>query len=190
MNDRIESPAEDVVKELVIASRLRDSLSRAQQMNLAAWIVKTDMMLGAYQFANGGTRRCPRSEELFFYRHGVPSAFTEVWIGLLADGLVASAAPVNVQPIPDVQAKIVVASTWTPSLSIQRLYSHTIYQHPDFYAPLELPEAATEYLVRIWPPHETSVPWPPKEMDWSAYEGLHKMVIVSEIPPDATDVGS
>jgi hypothetical protein len=177
MNDKIETPARELMKRLMVADRTLDRLTRARQFNFASWIFKTAMMLDACETFHPAARRCPSDEVSYFYRHGVPSAFTNIWVGQSAQNFMGSNPPKNMVLRGDILAQIVLKRVWAPWLTLYRLSTLTIHQPPETYEAVQLPVEAQRYMVRIWPPHEDLIPWPPEPMDRATFESIRRMVV-------------
>jgi hypothetical protein len=177
MNDKIETPAQGLIERLMVADRTLDRLTRARQFYSASWIFKTAMMLDACDTFHGNARRCPSDEVGYFFRHGVPSAFTSVWIGQSAENFMGSDPPKNMILREGILAQIVLKRVWAPWLTLFQLSTLAIHQPPDTYEPVQLPVEAQRFMVRIWPPHDDVIEWPPKPMDRSTFESVRRMVV-------------
>jgi hypothetical protein len=177
MNEWVEDPARDLLKALVVGARTTTSLTRAQQMHLSKWLAKTSIMMDAYW--GSPSPRAPREEVNYFFRWGMPSLVTTIWVGQLERNFMGESTPQNVPPKPELIAKIMTAAPWSPSFSVYKLFSLFVSQPPHAYRPITLPVEAESCLTRIWPPHEDVTSWPPPEViDRPTYDALRRMVVV------------
>ena len=176
MNEKIETPVQQLMERLVIADRNLDGLTRARQFYVTSWIIKTAMMLDACETFHVGIRRCPIDEVGYFYRYGVPSAFTNVWIGQSAENFMGSDPPKNMA-LREGDWRRSFKKVWAPWLTLYRLTALAIHQPPETYEPVELPAEAQRFMIRIWPPHEDFIEWPPEPMDRSTFESVRRMVV-------------
>ena len=158
LNDRIETPAKTLVKQLLLGARSLTQLSRTQQSYIASWVFKTNMMVGRYK----GTSLCPADETEFFYVHGVPSTHTAVWIGQLSDTHMAKPRVKNLAPkfgsdlewmVPDV--------AWAPMHVVYQWFTIVLHKPSDTAWPVDLPVEIQSCFARIWPPREDVIDWPP-----------------------------
>lgn len=166
MNEWIEEPARDLLKELLMAARTRVDLTRAQQMHLAIWLVKTKMMKDAFQdFPGAEGPRIPRQHVRYLFEHGIPADSVTVWIGCLSEDALRHPAPENVPPEPDLDHKMVTGDGWGSTACFGQLF-HLIVGQASVVAhkTIDLPVEAEPYLLRIWPPSDDVMPWPPSKV--------------------------
>jgi len=178
MNESIEEPARDIIKQLVVGAYSLDKLTRGQQIRVATWVLKTAIFMDEWMHRNWDTpRSCPRSTIEFFYTHGAPSLEVTIWMGLLADYYTQTTAPDNLRPKAGFDKPWMVTNVaWAPIHIIGRWIVQTVC-HPGTSAwTVDLPVELEPHFFRVWPPHKDVLDWPPPVViDRPTYETIIRM---------------
>jgi hypothetical protein len=185
MSQWAEESGKETLKELVIAARTREFLSRSQQMRIAIWLFKTAVMWDASERYTG-PRGAPAEVIRYFHQHGIPTDGVTVWIGQMSSHFIDRPAQQHVEPEPNLNERIMVFDSWGPAMAFFRLFALIDCQPEATYEPVRLPLEADRYLIRIWPAVEPVVSWPPPEViDRPAYAALGSMLV--SVPPLSPD---
>jgi hypothetical protein len=145
---------------------------------IAGWTLKTAIMVDAYESRTwDNPPHAPRSEIEFLYVHGVPSTHSAIWVGLMAAPYSSFSPPQNLAPRygSDLEWNVPDAA-WMPVHAVHQWCSLVACQVDGSGWLVDLPEELSPYFVRIWPPREAAVSWPPPHIiDRPTYEPIVSM---------------
>jgi hypothetical protein len=169
MNVNIEQPAMDTLKQLIIAASSLDELTVGDQTHVAAWILKVVICANPDSFS--------LAEKGRFRSTAVASDTDSIWIGQMTPP--AERHEHNASHLlPKDFGKLLVNRRGAWPMGLYRLFSLLISKLDPAQPDIALPMALTQsrYLVRIWPPHDSSIPWPPRVMDGATVAAVQSML--------------
>lgn len=158
LNVHIEQPAQGIITQLVSGECV--TLTPEQQRTIGVWCAKTLLMVRlTWTHKPSGRLQFPESEYRYLREHGEPSPSLRVWIG--------GYAPMETERLQ--------TNPLTPTPEpghVDRWENRSTYQFWHLVAQLVLtrvgepgtPENAAELLgllVRVWPPGNAPIVWPP-----------------------------
>lgn len=156
LNELFEVPAHGVLQEMMDGSVV--ALSPQQQITIAAWAVKTTLVLGLAKTGNLELAEKPRTYLLQMLEGGTPPPNATARIAYLSDGLEESSGGFVPPGWPAALAPYEIEATiCMPGLVCETITSPS----PAIASFIEATQHDERFIV-VWPPQVASVIWPPR----------------------------